>query len=96
MLDAIVVGAGLSGLVCARRLVEGGARIAVLEARNRVGGRLFTGRVGGAAVDLGGQWITPGQPRVAALAAELGVIAAKHERDGEALVEDGAGSRARR
>ena len=61
----------------------------MLEARNRVGGRLFTGRVAGAAVDLGGQWITPGQPRVAALAAELGVTAVKHERDGEAFVEDG-------
>jgi len=53
--DAIVVGAGLSGLVCARRLVEAGARVLVLEARSRVGGRLHTGALGDAVVDLGGQ-----------------------------------------
>ncbi|NVB82013.1 MAG: NAD(P)-binding protein, partial [Kofleriaceae bacterium] len=47
MHDAIVVGAGLSGLVCARRLAQAGARVIVVEARDRVGGRLLTGTVGG-------------------------------------------------
>jgi monoamine oxidase len=91
VLDAIVVGAGLSGLVCARRLVEAGARIAVIEARDRVGGRLCSGRVGGALVDLGGQWMTAGQPRLAALAAELGAVVEKHERSGTSLVEGRGG-----
>jgi monoamine oxidase len=94
VLDAIVVGAGLSGLVCARRLVDAGAKIAVLEARDRVGGRLHSGRVGGALVDLGGQWMTPGQPRLAALARELGVDIERHDRSGRVLVDDTGGLRA--
>ena len=92
--DVVVVGAGLSGLVCATRLVAGGASVVVVEARDRVGGRLHTGTVGGAVVDLGGQWMTPGQPRLAALAAELGVAIAKHDRSGSALVDDAGGVRA--
>ncbi|HEY5945332.1 MAG TPA: FAD-dependent oxidoreductase [Kofleriaceae bacterium] len=91
MLDAIVVGAGLSGLVCARRLADAGARIAVVEARDRVGGRLLTGSVGGMRVDLGGQWMTPGQPRLAQLACELGVGVEQHDRSGRALVDDRGG-----
>jgi monoamine oxidase len=94
VLDAIVVGAGLSGLVCARRLVEGGAKIAVLEARDRVGGRLYSGRVAGALVDLGGQWLTPGQTQLAALAEELGVGIEQHDRSGHALVDRRGGLRA--
>lgn len=86
-----MVGAGLSGLVCARRLVAAGAQVAVLEARDRVGGRLHTGSVGGAVVDLGGQWMTAGQPHVAALADELGIAVALHDRSGEALVADRGG-----
>ena len=81
-LDAIVVGAGLSGLVCARRLTEGGARVIVVEARDRVGGRLRTGTVGGQTVDLGGQWLTVTQDRLVALARELGVPTFAHDREG--------------
>jgi len=44
--DAIVVGAGLSGLVCARRLIDAGADAMVIEARPRVGGRLWNGKIG--------------------------------------------------
>lgn len=82
--DVIVVGAGLSGLVCARRLALGGARVLVVEARDRVGGRLLTGRVGDQTVDLGGQWLTATQDRLVALAAELAVPTFPHEREGRA------------
>jgi monoamine oxidase len=82
VIDAIVVGAGLSGLACARRLVAGGATVRVLEAQGRVGGRLWTGAVGDARIDLGGQWLGVGQDRVVALAAELGIATFAQRRDG--------------
>ena len=72
-LDVVIVGAGLAGLCAARRLVERGARCVVLEARDRVGGRTLSQRLGHDTIDLGGQWIGPRQNRLAALAAELGV-----------------------
>lgn len=73
VVDVCIVGAGLSGLVCARRLVSAGKKVVVLEASARVGGRMFGKQIRGAPFDLGGQWIGPGQDRVAALAHELGV-----------------------
>jgi monoamine oxidase len=91
MYDAIVVGAGLSGLVAARRLVDAGRHVLVVEARERVGGRLLTGTVGGAQVDLGGQWVTAGQDRVIALAAELGLATVDHVRAGRALIDEAIG-----
>jgi monoamine oxidase len=71
--DAIVVGAGLSGLSAARRLERGGADVQVLEARDRVGGRTLTRPLDGEPVDLGGQWVAPTQRRVLALTDELGI-----------------------
>jgi monoamine oxidase len=53
----IVVGAGAAGLAAARRLTDGGARAIVLEARDRLGGRIFTDRSLGTPVDLGAAWI---------------------------------------
>ncbi len=86
--DAIVIGAGLSGLVCARRLVAAGLDVTVLEARRRIGGRLYSGRVGGAIIDLGGQWMSVDQPRLLALAGELGVASAPQPRAGRAVFDD--------
>jgi monoamine oxidase len=87
--DAIVVGAGLSGLVCAHRLVAAGVDAIVVEARPRVGGRLWNGTLGDAVVDLGGQWLSVDQPRLLALATELGVTSAPQPRTGRAVVADG-------
>jgi len=71
--DVIVVGAGLSGLYTARLLSERGARVRVLEARDRPGGRTLSRRIGNAVFDLGGQWIGPHQKRLTRLADELGL-----------------------
>ena len=72
--DVAVVGAGLAGLVAARELLGAGLSVLVLEARERVGGRLLNHTLqNGAVVELGGQWVGPTQERVLALAEELGV-----------------------
>jgi monoamine oxidase len=89
--DAVIVGAGLSGLVCARRLIDAGARAIVVEARPRVGGRLHSGRVGGAVVDLGGHWLSVDQPRLLALARALGVASSPQPRAGRPVLDDGLG-----
>ena len=71
--DVVVVGAGMSGLSCARALRDRGAKVVVLEARDRVGGRTLSRRFGPATFDLGGQWLGAHQPRLAQLADELHV-----------------------
>lgn len=72
-IDVVVVGAGMAGLVCADRLRRRGVDVLLLEACHQVGGRTTGVQVDGETVDLGGQFIGPGQDRVYALAAELGV-----------------------
>ena len=53
----LVVGAGISGLTVANALTQAGVECVVLEARDRIGGRLHTADLGGCPVDLGGSWI---------------------------------------
>lgn len=87
--DVIIVGAGLSGLHCAATLRAAGRTVRVLEARSRVGGRTLARDVGRARFDLGGQWIGPGQDRLAALAARLDAKTFPTWEDGDKLLHAG-------
>jgi len=72
--DVVVVGAGLAGLTAARTLIAAGRSVAVLEARDRVGGRTLNHDLGnGEVTEAGGQFAGPTQNHVLALADELGV-----------------------
>ncbi len=75
--DVVVVGAGLAGLSAARRLVDRGRTVVVLEARDRVGGRTEGGLTrDGVPLELGGQWIGATQNRMYDLVDELGLAVA--------------------
>lgn len=72
--DVIVVGAGLAGLCAAREVVSAGASTLLLEARDRVGGRVSSHELqSGGVVDLGGQWLGRDQRRLMSLMTELGI-----------------------
>ncbi|MET9907161.1 FAD-dependent oxidoreductase [Streptomyces sp. NPDC006476] len=72
--DVAIVGGGLAGLTAARDLVAGGKTVAVLEARDRVGGRVVNLQLpGGGFTEGGGEFIGPTQNRIKALADSLGV-----------------------
>ena len=62
--DVVVVGAGLAGLLCAVTLAERGVAVTVLEAADRVGGRVATDVVDGHRCDVGFQLLNPAYPAV--------------------------------
>jgi monoamine oxidase len=85
--DFCVIGAGFAGLTAALRLKQGGHSLALLEARDRVGGRTFTEvRADGAWIDRGGAWIGPGQDRIYGLLDEFGVRSYKQYAGGESMM----------
>jgi monoamine oxidase len=86
--DVIVVGAGLSGMIAAREVLAAGLTPLVLEADERVGGRILTEEVvAGVPIELGAQWIGDTHERMFALAAELGVQTYPQYDQGETSYE---------
>ncbi|WP_018763394.1 flavin monoamine oxidase family protein [Arthrobacter sp. 135MFCol5.1] len=83
--DVVVVGAGPSGLTAARELKKAGLTVAVLEARDRVGGRTWTDTVDGAMLEIGGQWVSPDQTALLELLRELNLETYPRYRDGESI-----------
>lgn len=69
----VVVGAGIAGLAAAHRLLERGARVTVVEASDRVGGKLLAGEIAGARVDLGAESMLARRPEAVALARAVGL-----------------------
>jgi monoamine oxidase len=91
MNDVIVVGAGLSGLMAARKILKSheAASVVILEARDRVGGRMVAQQAGGERkgwIDLGGQWLGEEQRRIRALARELGCEIFEQYTDGQTVL----------
>src|SRR4051812_8860835 len=72
--DVVVVGAGLAGLTAAREVSRSGRSVLVLEARDRVGGRVLSHPLaGGGYAELGGTFTGPTQDHIQALASDVGV-----------------------
>ncbi|WP_327185600.1 protoporphyrinogen oxidase [Streptomyces sp. NBC_01334] len=69
----VVVGAGIAGLAAAHRLLQRGARVTVLEASDRVGGKLLPGEIAGVRVDFGAESMLARRPEAVALAREVGL-----------------------
>jgi monoamine oxidase len=88
--DVVIVGAGLSGMIAARTVLAAGLTPIILEADERVGGRILTDEVApGVPVELGAQWIGDTHQRMFALAAELGVETYPQYDEGETSYELG-------
>src|ERR1700690_4275942 len=71
--DVVVVGAGFAGMMAARSLIRSGRKVVVLEARNRVGGRVKPANLAGHAIDGGGMWVGPTQTRLMETIKEYGL-----------------------
>jgi len=83
--DVVIVGAGVTGLVAATRLRAEGRSVIVLEARDRVGGRLWTNVIDGQMFEIGGQWVSPDQTALLATLDELGLGTYSRNRDGDSV-----------
>jgi monoamine oxidase len=90
-LDVVVIGAGLAGLTAARQLIHAGLSCIILEARDRVGGKIWSRDLtdGKGTVDLGAAWINNvNQTRVYALATQFGAEFIEQNTIGNCAIQD--------
>ncbi|TAM68162.1 MAG: FAD-dependent oxidoreductase [Microbacteriaceae bacterium] len=90
--DVVIIGAGASGLTAATELKKAGLSVAVLEARDRVGGRLWTNDIDGATLEIGGQWVSPDQDALKRTLTELGLETYSRYREGKNVYLDRDGA----
>ncbi|MCA6090594.1 protoporphyrinogen oxidase [Streptomyces sp. SCA3-4] len=69
----VVIGGGISGLAAAHRLLEGGARVTLMEDSARLGGKLHSGEIAGVPVDLGAESMLARRPEAVELARAVGL-----------------------
>jgi len=87
----LIVGAGIAGLTAGYRLRQAGIPVRIIEAQNRIGGRMYSLRnffPDGQVCELGGELIDTGHGRIQALAEELGIALDDLSKDDASLVRD--------
>ena len=79
--EAIVIGAGFSGLAAAFKLKNAGWKVTVLDGRNRIGGRVFSHKFAGTDLicELGAEWVGESHERLKALCRDFKIPLQKHQ-----------------
>src|SRR6187200_1251175 len=92
--SAVVIGAGFAGLAAAYKLKNAGWSVTVLEARDRIGGRVFSHKFAGTDLvcELGAEWVGESHERIKALCHDFKIPLQKHQFD-DYLLRDGKVSR---
>jgi len=83
--DVVIVGAGVTGLTAASELLDQGKSVVVLEARERVGGRLWTDTIDDVDLELGGQWVSPDQTALLETLNKLNLETYPRYRQGDSI-----------
>src|SRR5687768_12640136 len=86
----VVVGAGFAGLAAAHKLKNAGWNVTIIEARNRIGGRVFTHKLAGTDLicELGAEWVGESHERIKALCHDFKIPLQKHQFE-DHLLRDG-------
>ncbi len=89
--DTLIIGGGLCGLSVARQLADQGRDFQLVEARERLGGRILSRTLNGSAFDLGPAWFWPGQQRMETLTDSLKLTRFEQYAEGILTYEDEQG-----